>query len=120
MQGDHVGDEPARGDDAQAARPGPLERVHDEITGLPLWRAALSSGLSSRIAEENTTSSAPLIFAAWWPIKTFAPARRSSSIEELSLMSEPLTTAPFVRKSLAMPLIPMPPMPIKWRCLTAF
>ena len=58
-------------------------------TGMRLARAAISSGLSRLIAEETTTTSAPSIFSALWPMAILMPLSRSRLTLALSATSEP-------------------------------
>src|SRR5690554_1344030 len=53
------------------------------------------------------------MFAAWCGIEMRTPAARSASTVAPSRMSEPVTRKPASTKSLAMPLIPAPPIPTK-------
>ncbi len=46
-------------------------------TGMPLSRAATTSGLSAATAVDTTTASAPATFAAAWPMATLTPSRAS-------------------------------------------
>ena len=60
-------------------------------TGSRLARAAISSGLSRLMAEETTTTSAPSMFSALWPISTRMPMSRRRLTLALSATSEPVT-----------------------------
>ena len=64
------------------------------------------------------TTSAPSMFSPLWPGKTFPPRPAILSVTSVSLISEPLTIYPRFKRSSAIPLIPIPPMPTKWICLT--
>ena len=83
-------------------------------TGRPRSRAAASSGLLSRIADDTTTvAGAAGRWAASCPTATSAPSARSASTVRESFASEPDTAAPLASRIRAMPLIPAPPMPIR-------
>ena len=60
-------------------------------TGSRLARAATSSGLSRLMADETTTTSAPSIFSALWPMATLMFLSRSRLTLALSATSEPVT-----------------------------
>ena len=60
-------------------------------TGSRRSRAAVSSGLSRRMAVETTTTSASPRFSAACPISTAMPAARSRSTLALSAASDPCT-----------------------------
>jgi hypothetical protein len=86
----------------------------------PRWRtvacaalAASSSGLSSGMALETTTSAPAGTFAASWPVAGSIPAARSRSEYGDSAWSDPVTVAPSSFATSASPLIPAPPMPMK-------
>jgi len=61
------------------------------MTGMRLVLAFSTSTLSSRTAEEMTTTSASLRFSARWPMATTAPRRASRRVASFSWMSEPET-----------------------------
>ncbi len=61
------------------------------MTGMRPARALRTSTLSSRTAEEVTTTSALLRFSARWPMATWAPRRTSRRVASFSWMSEPET-----------------------------
>ena len=61
------------------------------ITGINRWRAAASSALSGATAEERTTTSAPPMFSARWPMTTGIPSDVRRRVFSDSLLSEPLT-----------------------------
>jgi hypothetical protein len=61
------------------------------MTGMRPVRALRTSTLSSRTAEEMTTTSASLRFSARWPMATSAPRRTSRRVASFSWMSEPET-----------------------------
>src|SRR5215208_1695333 len=81
----------------------------------PAARAAASSGLSSGIAVETTTSAPTDRLAASWPTAASIPAVRRRSITGESTLSEPDTRAPSKWATSARPLIPAPPIPTKCR-----
>src|SRR2546425_990106 len=85
------------------------------ITGIWRRRASSTSGLSGRTAEETTTTSASPTPSAKWPRATVAPMARSRCTVALSSRSEPVTWYPRLTRTSAMPLMPMPPIPTKWR-----
>ena len=60
-------------------------------TGRRWARAAISSGLSRLIADDTTSTSAPSMFSARWPIATAIPLSRSRLTLALSATSEPFT-----------------------------
>ena len=72
-----------------------------------------SSGLSSRMAVETTTVSAPPRCSSACPTSTRAPSARSASSVGVSRRSLPDTGTPRASRMRAMPLIPAPPMPTK-------
>ena len=82
-------------------------------TGKPRSRAATISGLVDRTADEYTTSSTSLTLRASCPCVMRAPSDSSRSVMSVRCISDPLTTYPRLTSSSAMPLIPMPPMPMK-------
>src|SRR6266571_5073121 len=86
------------------------------ITGMPRARAASASGLLERrtALEVTTTSTSGPTFSARWPSTTFPPSEARRRVISLSLRSDPLTPYPRFRRSSAMPLIPIPPIPTKW------
>ena len=61
------------------------------ITGIRRARAAASSGLSGRTADENTTTSASPTFAAACPTATRTPSDSSRSVTADRLASDPDT-----------------------------
>ena len=61
------------------------------ITGMPRARASTSSGLSARTAEEATTTSAPLTWAAACPSRTDTPSAASRSVCSERFWSDPET-----------------------------
>jgi len=84
------------------------------MTLTPLWRASISSGLSSGIAAEMTTASVSGDrFLLSCPIFIVAPSPVSISVTALAISSEPVTVAQFLISSRASPLIPIPPAPMK-------
>ena len=83
-------------------------------TGIIFLRARANSGLFSSIAAEIITKSAAPRFSCLCPTSTFAPsAFKEVSIAE-SFLSEPETVKPLANIILAIPLMPEPPIPIKW------
>ena len=52
--------------------------------------------------------------AASWPTSTRAPSARSASTARESLASDPETATPRASRMRAIPLIPAPPMPMRW------
>ncbi len=83
-------------------------------TGSSFSRAAISSGLVFLIAVETTTTSASPRLSALWPTWTSMPLARRRWTLALSAWSEPCTLWPRLCSTSAMPLMPMPPMPMKW------
>ena len=61
------------------------------MTGMRLSRAFSTSTLSSRTADEMTTTSAFLRFSARWPMAISAPRRSSRRVASFSWRSEPET-----------------------------
>src|SRR5271166_245792 len=87
------------------------------MTGIFRRRASITSGLRSFTAELVTTTPAPTTLAAAWPSKMVAPSDARRSVMGVWRRSEPLTVLLRLRRISAMPLIPMPPIPMKWtRC----
>ncbi len=84
-------------------------------TRCPRSRARASSGLSSPIAVETMTSASSGTRAASWPIAGSIPSARRRSMYEDSARSDPVTSAPRSRQTSASPLIPAPPIAMKWR-----
>ena len=85
------------------------------------WRwASSTSGLSRPTADEMTTTLAPERFSARWPTAIFTPSSRSLRTVSDSVRSEPETGKPWRASTSAMPLMPMPPMPMKWTCCLSF
>ena len=62
------------------------------MTVMPRRRAATTSGLSSRMAEERTTRSAPWTWSAAWPMATGMPSSSSRRVASLAAWSEPVTS----------------------------
>src|SRR6185437_15021098 len=90
------------------------------MTGIFRARASTTSGLSLLTAELVTTTSLAAAFAAAWPSNTLAPSPTSRSVTALRRRSLPETAYPIVNRISAIPLIPIPPIPIKWiRCVGA-
>ena len=88
-------------------------------TGILRARAAATSGLSSFTALEITTASA--LATLLRGMAHDAPSRPGvfrRCVAALSSRSEPLTSKPRLSSTSAMPLMPEPPMPTKWMCLT--
>src|SRR5712671_1880975 len=86
------------------------------ITGMPRARAATASGLVARrtALEVTTTSTSGPTFSARCPSTILPPSEARRRVISLSFRSDPLTPYPRFKRSSAMPLIPMPPMPTKW------
>ncbi len=61
------------------------------MTGMRLSRAFITSTLSSRTADEMTTTSALLRFSARWPMAISAPRRSRRRVASFSARSEPET-----------------------------
>src|SRR3989339_1377400 len=87
-------------------------------TGMRRARAASTSGLSWPTAVDTTTASASVRCCSAWPRYTVAPSCLRRCVTAFSLRSEPLTWKPRLSSTSAMPFMPEPPMPTKWRCLT--
>src|SRR5574343_996970 len=87
-------------------------------TGILRSRAAITSGLSALTAVEMTTASAPAAFSAAWPIITLPPSPSSRRVVAMAAISEPVTVKSRWASTSAMPLMPEPPTPTKWMCLT--
>ena len=83
-------------------------------TRRPAARAATSSMLDSRIAEEITTVSLPSTYAASWPTWTSAPSAARAASTGDCFASEPLTEQPRASMTRATPDMPAPPMAMKW------
>ena len=62
------------------------------MIGMRWLRASISSGLSSRMALDTTTQSAPSTLAAEWPRMMRAPSLARRRVAALSDMSEPETS----------------------------
>src|SRR5512141_278019 len=85
------------------------------ITGIFRRCDSMTSGLSGRIAEETTTTwPSSGTFEAECPVRTTAPSRSSRSVVSERRRSDPDTRYPRFRRSSAIPLIPIPPIPTKW------
>src|SRR5659263_335246 len=85
------------------------------ITGIFRRCDSRTSGLSSRTAEETTTTwPSAGTFEAECPVRTTAPSRSSRSVVSERRRSDPDTRYPRFRSSSAIPLIPIPPIPTKW------
>jgi hypothetical protein len=61
-------------------------------TGMRWLRASISSGLSSRMAEDTTTQSVPSTLAAEWPRTMRAPRLARRRVAAFSAASEPDTS----------------------------
>ena len=59
------------------------------ISGMPASRAAVSSGQSAGMAAVYTTSCAPAMFSARWPMTTGMPSARIRARLSDSLLSDP-------------------------------
>src|SRR5215471_4014062 len=86
------------------------------MTGICMRRASCTSGFCSSTAELTTRARAPSMFEAAWPSKTRAPISARRSVIGDSFTSEPEIRYPRFSSTSAMPLMPIPPMPVKWRC----
>ena len=82
-------------------------------TRSPMARAAASSTLSSRMADDTTTVSTSATCAASWPTTTRAPLSRNDASTGLSAASEPLTGRPRASSSRATADMPAPPMAMR-------
>src|SRR5574343_923904 len=87
-------------------------------TGILRSRAATTSGLSALTAVDTTSASAPAMFSAAWPIMTLTPSPSRRRVVALAAISEPVTVKSRWASTSAMPLMPEPPTPTKWMCLT--
>src|SRR5690606_34774510 len=87
-----------------------------EMMGMPRSRAATTSGLTAGTALETTTVSGASCstWAARWPMWMRAPKARKRSVAADSDRSEPDTATPWAKRIRARPLMPAPPMPMKW------
>ena len=83
------------------------------ITGIDISRAATTSGFPGLIADDVTTTSAPLICSLECPLNTMHPSLSRCSVMDDNFTSDPETLYPRLRSSSAIPLIPMPPIPTK-------
>ena len=85
------------------------------MTGIPRSRAAMASGFDARrtALEVTTTSTSSATFSARCPMAMLPPSEASRRVISLSFRSDPLTRYPRFRRSSAMPLIPIPPIPTK-------
>jgi hypothetical protein len=90
------------------------------ITGIFAARAATTSALSGRTAEDTTTTSTPSTFSATWPVRMSPPSAARRFVVSEALRSEPRTPNPRFNSTSAMPLMPMPPMPTKWTMRVRF
>src|ERR1700722_1828586 len=82
-------------------------------TRTPRLRAATSSGLSGRIADDTTIVSTPVTWSALCPSVTSAPSSASSSSCAEGCASQPETGTPLASMMRAMPDMPAPPMATK-------
>ena len=84
------------------------------ISGILRACAAQNSSLSLWTAAVYTTKSMSFVmFSERCPMSTRIPSASSSFVKSLSCQSEPETVKPRLAKSLARPLMLMPPMPMK-------
>ena len=84
------------------------------MTGMFRRTASTTSGFLALTAEVTTTTSAPPTCSAACPMATRTPSPASRSVTCDRRWSDPVTTYPRLASSSAMPLIPMPPTPMKW------
>src|SRR5581483_10065601 len=84
------------------------------ITGICRRAASRTSGFAGFTADDTTTTSVSPTFAASCPYAIRIPnfSRRVVTADVFS--SDPLTPYPRFASSSAMPLMPMPPIPMKW------
>ena len=76
--------------------------------------ALIFSCVPARAAAVYTTKSMSFVmFSARWPISTRIPCASNSFVKSLSCQSEPETVKPRLARSLARPLMLMPPIPMK-------
>ena len=76
----------------------------------------LKEGIAVAGSHGKTTTSAPSgTWLASWPMDGSMPDARNRSVYEDSARSEPVTSAPRSRQTSASPLIPAPPIAMKWR-----
>ena len=102
----------------------PLPKVVVPMIVARLWSLRAPVTISEALAEKPLTSttigssiSTPSpagTFAASCPTATIAPPSRSRATVGESARSEPLTVAPSAAPTSASPLIPAPPIPMKW------
>ena len=86
-----------------------------DSTGIPRRRASTSSGLScgdGRRGGDHVGRHRRL--AAAWPMVTGMPATRSRSVTADALRSLPVTVCPMACSTVAMALMPAPPIPTTW------
>src|SRR5580765_3302159 len=84
------------------------------ITGICRRAASRTSTLVGRTADDTTTTSASPTLPASCPCATRMPSVSSRPVTEDVFSSDPLTVYPRLASSSAMPLMPMPPIPMKW------
>ena len=77
-------------------------------------RAAASSGLPSRMAEETTRTASAGTCRASCPIDTEIPSAAKRRVVWDSFESDPETAAPEAASSSATTLMPAPPIPTRW------
>src|SRR6202034_1507389 len=80
-------------------------------TGMPSRRASTTSTLSAPTAGDAVITSAPATCSARCPISTAIPWEASRSVTEEPRRSLPLTRWPIAASTVAMALIPAPPIP---------
>ena len=85
-----------------------------EICAIPNFSAATISGLFAEMAVERTMRSTPETFSALCPICIVAPSVAKFCVTDDSFTSEPETATPCAIMIRAIPLIPAPPIPMKW------
>ena len=95
--------------DAMAARTS--ERA---TTGTPSRRASASSAFSGPTAGDAVTMSASPTFSARWPTTTVIPWLANRSVTGDALRSLPVTRWPIEASTVAMALMPAPPIPTTW------
>ena len=95
-----------------------LFKIHERTsplvkTGSPLFFASINSTFEGEIAVEYITASAFFKFFASWPIDTFISSLFKRFVYLDSFKSEPLTLNPMPLSTMAIALIPAPPIPVK-------
>src|SRR4051812_7282889 len=83
------------------------------ITGICRRTASTTSTFVGRTADDTTTTSAPPTWLAVCPYSTCTPSVVSRSVTAERFSSEPETICPRLTSSSAIPLMPIPPTPMK-------